>query len=276
MGALLAVLAAVAYGASDFVAGVASRRTSAVLVTAVTLFIELLANLLALVFFHGTGPAAGPLLWGAISGIGSAAGTLALYRGFQVGRMSVVASLSGVLTVVIPALVGVALGDRLSALAWVGIAAAVPAVALVSWTGGPSRGKSGALFGAIAGVSFALLFIALDQAGTSAGAWPLVAGQVVACAIVTPLIVRAVRAQGMPRASQTWLPVVAGITGALAGLAYLLATGLGQLAIVAVLTSMYPAVTVLLARIMLRENWARLQVVGLVISALAVVMVGTG
>ncbi|AMB58598.1 DMT family transporter [Microterricola viridarii] len=277
MGALLALVAAVAYGVSDFVAGVASRRASAVGVTAVTLFIELLANLLALAFFHGSGPVLEPLLWGALSGVGSAVGTLALYHGFAVGRISVVATLSGVLTVVIPAITGLLLGNQLSPLALVGIIVAIPAIGLVSWNSGTREDgrKSGALFGVIAGVSFSLLFIALERAGTGSGAWPLVCGQAVACALIAPVVIRGLRAGSRPRGSALLLSVIVGLTGAAAGLAYLLATGFGQLAVVAVLTSMYPAVTVLLARVLLHETWSRLQALGLITSAIAVVMVGT-
>src|SRR5699024_8050568 len=114
------------------------------------------------------------------SGVGNALGTYAIYRGFAVGRMSVVATLSAVIAAVAPVIVGVVLGERLSSIAIVGIAIAVPWITLVSWqgrSGGDRPAAAGALDGVLSGAGFALLFIALDRAGTRSGAWPLVAGQ---------------------------------------------------------------------------------------------------
>ena len=177
MGALLGLLAAVGYGASDFVAGLASRRSSAILVAALSLGVEFLAACVATILFNGSGPTANALLWGAIIDVGSAVGTLARYHGLAVGRMSTVATTSGVLTAVNPVIVGVALGNHLLPLAALGIATAVPAVGLASWTGRSTPGaRRGGLFAVIAGVSFALLFIALEGARTGSGAWPLVSG----------------------------------------------------------------------------------------------------
>ncbi|HWD61306.1 MAG TPA: EamA family transporter [Humibacter sp.] len=276
MGALLGLIAAIAYGASDFVAGLASRRSTATNVTAIALVVELLASVVATIIFPGSGPTAHALIWGAVSGIGSAVGTLALYQGFAVGRMSIVATLAGVLTVVVPAAVGILLGNRVSVLMVIGLAAAVVAVGLTSWTPrSAGRGRSGALYGVIAGAAFALLFIALDRAGTASGAWPLTAGQVVACLLVAPLVLRGLRSSP-PSKPAVWLSVVAGLTGGIAGLVYLVATGFGELVVVAVITAMYPAATVLLARFVLHEHWTRMHVAGLILSVVAVLAVALG
>ncbi|NNC11548.1 DMT family transporter [Planctomonas sp. JC2975] len=280
VGALLALIAAVGYGASDFFAGMAGRRTPVMLVTAVTLGVELVFSGVVLVFVHGSGPTASVLLWGAISGVGSAVGTLALYQGFAVGSMSVVATVSGVLTVVIPAVVGVLIGNRLPVLGILGVIAAIVAVALVSWTGGSGAAdgeqrqhRGGALYGIIAGASFALLFIALERAGSGSGAWPVASGMLVACVLIVPFAVAGFRARGGLLAAEWRLPLIAGVLGAVAALAYLASTGFGELVIIAVVTSMYPAVTVLLARFVLRERWNWPQRVGLVLSAASVAVV---
>jgi drug/metabolite transporter (DMT)-like permease len=308
MGAVLGLIAAIAYGASDFVAGIASRRTPVMLVTAVTLVTEFLLALVVLAFVHGSGPTASAVLWGALSGVGSALGTLALYQGFAVGSMSIVATVSGVLTVVIPAVVGVAIGNRLTVLGLAGVLAAVVAVALVSWTSGlPFRRRSkgarattsdtrpstsasppgtgdtrprtgGAGYGALAGASFALLFIALERSGTSSGVWPVASGQLLACLAIVPVVLFMMLRGRMPATGNSLLPAlrlpaIAGVLGGLAAFSYLSATGLGELVIVAVLTSMYPAVTVLLARFVLGERWSRVQAAGLVLSAASVAAV---
>ncbi len=124
--------------------------------------------------------------WGALSGVGSGVGTVSLYRGLAVARMSVVAPLSAVLSAALPALAGLLLGEHLKVLAWAGMAIAIPAVALVSLQPAGQQGsrRAGIVTGVIAGAGFALLFIALDRAGTAAGAWPLLPGQAVAVVLV--------------------------------------------------------------------------------------------
>jgi drug/metabolite transporter (DMT)-like permease len=193
--------------------------------------------------------------------------------------MSVVAPLSAVLSAALPAVAGLLLGNHLAALAWAGIGIALPAVALVSLQPGEGHGsqRAGVVTGVIAGTGFALLFIALARAGTSAGAWPLVPGQVVAVLIVVAWAALARNRPNRRAWSQAWrIGVAAGVLGGIANLLYLAATGAGQLAVVAVVTALYPAVTVLLARLTLRERWSRLQIAGLVVSAVAVAAISIG
>lgn len=238
----------------------------------------MLTALVGVVLFPGDGPMAEALAWGGLSGIGSGLGTLALYRGMAVGAMSPVATCSAVLAAVLPAVVGLAGGDHLSFLVALGIAIALPAIALVSWQGenAPAgSARAGIAYGLIAGAGFGLLFISLDQAGTTSGAWPLLPSTVVGLLFVTPFAL----ANGRP--SRAWKPgfllsVAAGLLGGISNLLFLKATGEGQLTVVAVLTSLYPAATVVLARVVLTERWTRLQATGLVISAGAVVLVSIG
>jgi drug/metabolite transporter (DMT)-like permease len=278
VGAVLGLLAAVAYGTSDFAAGVASRRFAAGPVTAVAQVFALLSTTAAVALFPGAGPTAAVLGWGTVSGLGSAVGTLSLYHGLSVGRMSVVATISAVLSAVIPAVAGLALGDHLSILAVAGIGIAIPAIGLVSWQSGADTGhaaRTGLIYGALAGLGFALLFIALDRAGTHAGAWPLLPGQALSLLLIAPFARRGLRP------GSDWRPaaapvIVAGVLGGTANLLFLAATGRGQLAVVAVLTAMYPAVTILLARVFLAENWTRMQAAGLLIAAVAIALVSVG
>jgi drug/metabolite transporter (DMT)-like permease len=179
---------------------------------------------------------------------------------------------------VLPAIVGLSTGDRLSVLVAVGIVLALPAIAMVSWQGadavGPAIG-SGLLYGALAGVGFGWLFIAFDRAGTDAGAWPLLPSTAVGLLLVLPF------GRGSGRPNATWrgpglLAGASGLLGGLSNLLFLRASGAGQLAVVAVLTSLYPAATVVLARVLLHERWTRVQAAGLLISAGAVVLVSLG
>ncbi len=279
MAIVLALLSAIAYGTSDFAAGLASRRLGAGPVTGVAQALGLLTAALAVLLFPGHGPDRAALVWGAISGLGSTLGTLSLYKGLAVARMTVVATISAVLTAVLPAVVGVALGDRLPTLTATGTIIAIPAIAFVSWHPGGDRSDgahAGLLYGALAGLGFALLFVALDRAGTRAGAWPLVPGQLVSLVLIAPVALRGFAGLGdRPRSAAT-MTLAAGVLSGVANLLFLAATGHGQLAVVAVLTALYPAVTVLLARTLLAERWTRPQVAGMLVAAVAIVLVTIG
>ena len=279
MAILLALLSALAYGISDFGAGVASRRSDAGVVSNVVLAVGVVCAAIATAIVPGVGARAGALLWGAASGLGGGAGTLALYRGLAVGRMTIVATLSAVVAAVVPAIVGLATGDSLRGATLAGIVIAIPAIALVSWHADPTeRGEARAsvAYGLLAGLAFALLFIGLDRAGTHSGAWPLVTSELVGLVVLVPFGVRAYARVGLPPSRDLGLIVGVGVTGGIAGLLFLAATGHGQLAIVAVVTSLYPAFTVLLARIFLAEHWSRPQAIGLAVAAAAIVLVSVG
>ncbi|HZR52176.1 MAG TPA: DMT family transporter [Streptosporangiaceae bacterium] len=276
MGVLLSLLSALCYGSSDFLAGHAARRGDPNAIVAIAQPFGIIAAAIAIVALSAHSPSAGTLWWGALSGIGSGIGTVALYWGLSVARMSIVAPVSAVLSATLPAVTGALLGQHLPWLAWVGVAIGVPAVALVSMQPAGDRGNRGAglIAGLVAGVGFALLFIALDRAGTRAGGWPLLPGQVVASVIVAMWLVPSRNRPERKAWQLSWRgAMIAGALGGTANLLYLAATGAGQLAVIAVITALYPAVTVLLARFILHEHWSRLQALGLLVSAAAVALI---
>jgi drug/metabolite transporter (DMT)-like permease len=276
MAVILGLLAALAFGSSDFVAGAGGRRGDAIAIAAIAQPFGLLAALVGVVILHNGPPTPAVLEWGTISGVGSGLGTVALYWGLSTGAMNVVSPLAAVISAVLPALVGVALGERVSPLALLGIVLAVPALVMVSLTGGrehgPDRSAAPIVAGLVAGGGFALLFIALERAGTAASAWPLVPGQAVAIIIVTLFVAARCPHRSTWLASLRW-GVVAGPLSGVANLLYLAATGHGQLAVVAVLTALYPAITVALAAALLHERMSRLQAIGLLIAAVSVTMI---
>jgi drug/metabolite transporter (DMT)-like permease len=287
MSVLLGLLAAATYGSSDFLAGLASRRLPPIVVTAGAQALCLLVGLIAIAFYPGDGISGQVLLWGAASGLGSAGGTFALYRGLGGGEMSVVATLSGLLTAVIPVIVGLATGDSLTALAAIGIVAAIPAIGLVSWSGSSgSAGGSGAIWGILAGLGFGLLFVGYDRAGSDAGAWPLVVAEGVATLLtIGPALLALRRGEreggtvednaASDRRSLSLL-LAAGLLAGAANLSFIIANHHGELAVVAVLTALYPGFTVILARIVLGERWSSTQKVGLVTALVATLLVSLG
>jgi drug/metabolite transporter (DMT)-like permease len=275
---LLGLLAGATYGSSDFLAGLASRRLPPIVVTAGAQTLCLLVGLIAIAFYPGDGMSGKILLWGAASGLGSAGGTFALYRGLGGGEMSVVATLSGLLTAVIPVIVGLATGDSLTALAAIGIIAAIPAIGLVSWTGDrDGAGGSGAIWGILAGLGFGLLFVGYDRAGSDAGAWPLVVAEGVATLLtVGPALLALRSGRGAADRRSLGLLLAAGLLAGAANLSFIIANHHGELAVVAVLTALYPGFTVVLARIVLGERWSAAQKVGLVTALLATFLVSLG
>jgi drug/metabolite transporter (DMT)-like permease len=287
---LLALASALCYGTGDFLGGEGSRRSSPAQLSLLVQSTGLVAAVTAVaITAHGSPPTA-VIEWGALSGVGSAIGNQALYRGLASGAMNVVAPLSAVLTAVLPAIVGLAGGDRLSLPGWAGLVLAVPAIGLVSLAPTPSsnhpaqartsgRVRFGVGWGLLAGCGFGLLFVGLDKAGTTSGAWPLLSGQIVAVLLVgtiTTYLRR--RSPSSTRRSTPWSGalvwgVASGLGGAGGNIFFFAATGAGSLTVVAVLSALYPAITVLLAAIVLHERTSRIQLIGLLTCAVSVALI---
>lgn len=272
MAVLLSLVAALAYGLSDFVGGLASRRTSAWPVAFVGTASSFVGAVV-LVLLTGGDPTAADLWWGALAGVGSGAGGAFLYRGLAAGRMGVVAPISAVGAALLPVAVGVATGERPALLVWLGILAAVPGIWLVSREpGGSGDLASGIVDGVLAGLGFGLLFAAMGQVPESAGFAPLAVAQAVGtvCVAVTAT---ALGGRWVPgERSQAW-GVVAGLLATAAAVAFLLATQTGLLTIASVVTSLYPAITIALAAALLRERIHGSQGLGLLLCGVAVSLV---
>jgi len=275
LGILLALSSALAYGAADFIGGVGSRRHSSWQVVLVGQAAGALVMLVAGLVLPGS-PAASDFAWALLAGVGSATGSIFLYRGLARGRMGLVAPISAVGAAVLPVLVGVALGERPSWLVWVGVLVALPGIWLVSRETASDGPAGGALVdGAVAGVGFGVLFIALGQISADAGLLPLAANQLIG-AILT---VAAAASLGQP-----WRPgrgvigwgSASGVLGAAGTLAFMVATGATSLGIAGVLASLYPAVTVLLAAGVLGERIGTGQRVGIGICTLAIATLALG
>jgi drug/metabolite transporter (DMT)-like permease len=280
MAILLSLGAALAYGAADFAGGLVTRRTH--VLTVVFLSQGIGSAVFALLFplFPDAPASSSALGWGALAGAGGASGVSLLYRGLARGRMSVVAPVTAVVAAGAPVAFGLLIGERPSRLALAGVLVALIAVVLISsvpeaGSSGPARRVAGLPEAVGAGVAFAAFFILLDRAGPDSGLWPLVGARVASLAIIGTALVATRR---LPRPGRGTLSTIAAV-GALdvaANQLFLLATRSGLLSLVAVLTSMYPASTVLLARTVLNERLARPQVIGLGCAAAGVGLIALG
>ena len=277
IGILLALSAALAYGAADFIGGVGSRRYSSWQVVLVGQAAGALVMLVAGLTLPGR-PATADFAWALLAGVGSATGSIFLFRGLARGRMGLVAPISAVGAAVLPVLVGVALGERPSWLAWIGVLAALPGIWLVSretTSDRPARTRGPLVDGAIAGAGFGILFIALGQISADAGLLPLAANQLIG-AILTIVTATSLRQPWRPGRGVLGWGSVSGVLGASGTLAFVVATGATSLGIAGVLASLYPAVTVLLAAGVLGERIGTGQRTGIGICTLAVAVLALG
>lgn len=276
MAVLLALSSALVYGVSDFCGGMASRRAPAFAVVAVSQAAGLVALLALLPWLAGAiTPAA--LGWGAAAGVAGTTAMVLFYRALAVGVMSVVAPVTALAGAAVPVLAGLALGEQVGTTAAAGIALALVAVLLVAAEGGLGSlrtARPGAYAPAIAsGAGFGAFFVLLDQAPSDAGLSPLLGARVLSLALILLISLTAGRSLRVPRAG---LPVVllAGLGDMAANALFLLATQQdGPLAITAVLTSLYPVSTVLLALVLLRERLSGTQLAGVGAAAAAVVLI---
>ncbi|HJR46028.1 MAG TPA: EamA family transporter [Actinomycetota bacterium] len=289
MAVIFGLAAALTYGAADFLGGLATRRTK---VLSVVLLSQVAGSLVLaglIPFFIEVDPTGRALVWGALAGVAGAGGVAIFYQGLAIGRMGVVAPITGVGAATIPIVFGLATGERPSAIALTGVILALVAVGLISKSSeateleldaarpGRLAGwmESGIAHALASGVGFGVFFILLDRAGEDTGLWPLLGvrgGSMIT--IVVALI--ASRGWDRPPRSSAAMIVGSGILDVSANVLYLLAAQRGLLSIAAVLTSMYPAATLLLARIALKERFERIQVLGLVVAAVAVSAIALG
>lgn len=276
MAVVLSLISALAYGVSDFLGGLFAKRSGPWQVAVVGQSSSTVCTLVVAGWVGGT-VVSGDWAWGAVGGAGSGLGTAFLYRGLSSGRMSVVAPLSAIVCALLPVAVGLLSGERPSALALAGVVVAFPAIALVSRVveSDPDAAhahRGGVLDGLLAGVGFGLMFAALGQVHEEAALWPLALAQATS-ALTVVLLAVALRQPWVPRDRTAWRAVVMGPLGATATGAFLLATHEGLLTVVSVISSLYPATTVLLATLVLRERIERWQGFGLVLAAAAVTLV---
>jgi drug/metabolite transporter (DMT)-like permease len=275
MAVLLALLSALVWGASDFCGGLASRRSTAYAVVIGSQAIGLVA-LFAVLPAIGGSVVPADMAWGAAAGVCGSTGLVVFYRAMAHGVMSVVAPVTSVCAAAVPVLAGVVFGERIGVAAAVGIVLALVAVVLVAAEGGlrslrtvRPAGLGAPLF---AGAMFGLFFVLLHRTGSGAGLWPLVPARLVSVLLVGVVVLA--RREKLPLPRSAVLPLVLAGVGDMAGNAlFLLASQRGDLAITGVLASLYPASTVLLAQLVLRERLARSQAAGLATAAAAVVLI---
>ncbi|MEU9982888.1 EamA family transporter [Streptomyces sp. NPDC050856] len=268
---LLALGSSLAYGCADFLGGLGARKAH-VLRTVLIAAPASLAVEVLLWPFLGASFSTGALGWGAASGVASAAAFALLYRTLAIGPMNVLSPVTALISAVLPVGVGLTQGEHLGVAGLIGLPLALSAVVLVSAghgadTARPSR--TALLLACGAGAAIALQLIFLHQAPSDSGVAPLIIGRAVASVVTLTAAGLMFRELG-PEKPAYAMSAAAGVLDSVANLLFLLAARSGDLAVVAVITALYPAGTVLLARSVLAERIHRGQLVGLGTAAVAV------
>ncbi len=214
---------------------------------------------------------------GAAAGLFGGIGLVLLYRALAAGPMSVVAPTTALSASVVPILAGVVLGERPGALAFVGIAVSLVAVVLITRERVSEHhvpaGRRVLLLAFGGGAIFGVFFVFLHQTGDQAGLWPLLAARLTSVPLLALLVARQVGVRSFEVPRLTRPVVVSGTLDMGANICYLLALRHGMLSVVAALTGLYPASTILLAQSHLRERLHLPQVIGLGVAACAAVLI---
>ena len=286
MVVLLGLAAAVLYGGGDFLGGMATRRAHVLTVLTMVETAGVIVALAAAVLSGG--PASLPgLAWGFGAGAIGGLGLIVFYAGLAAGPMSVVAPVSGLVATVLPVAVALAEGEHPGAGVYAGALLCLVAIVLASAAPDTDRKTSGTIaraigYGTASGIAFGLFFLLIRNAGESGEVWPVAAGRIgelaavlAAAAVLRPGLRNDVRngvrngiTGGVPLAA-----VSAGVIDVIANLCYVAATRTGSFGLAVVLASLYPGVTVLLARVVLGERLRWIQRVGLGLAAFGVILV---
>ena len=269
------IVSALLYGSADFLGGVASKRSPMLSVTLAAQAVGLLVLLGAVPFFHAA-PTQSEILWSLAGGVCGGIGIALLYHALSIGKMGVVSPITAVLAAAMPVLVGIARGDSLRAFQLAGIGIALAAVVMISLSkeesGKREIATSGVKEAIASGIAIGCFFLALGTVPHSAGLDGLLAARIgsVLCLLLFVLVTRT-----KPRPAGATLPMViaSGVMDMSANVLYVIAAQTGELAIASVLTSLYPASTVLLAQIALRERLALVQKIGVALALLGVALI---
>jgi drug/metabolite transporter (DMT)-like permease len=313
---LLALSSAFLYGAADFLGGLTARRADTIGVVLVAQFAGLLVLALLMPLLPAVTPTGSDLLWGASAGVAGSVGVALLYRGLAIGTMAIVAPTTAICALALPVAVSATMGERLSTMAVVGIVLALVGIALVGQenlretappavtppavtpaadapladpppdahpAAAPAATHAathrwvppGLGLAFVSGIAIGCFYLLVARASADAGLWPLLVARGASVTLFGIVAMVGGRSLRMP-VSAAATALVAGVIDMLANALYLIATWSGTLSVVVTLASLYPASTVLLARLFLRERMNAWQVAGVVCALVAVLLIVGG
>ncbi len=285
---LLGLTAAVLYGSGDFLGGLATRRAHVLPVLMLADTAGVVVALIAAAIFPGSVSLTG-LVWGMSAGLFGGFGLIVFYIGLAHGPMSVVAPVSGLVSTVLPVAVALAEGERPTVGVYAGALLCLVAIILASSAGAsgaadpagpaprsdrPRRGRA-IVYGVVSGASFGLFFLLIRNAGESGDLWPVAAGRIgeLASLLIAATVLRRSLLPGGTSGRLLLAAAAAGVIDVVANVCYVTATRTGMLGLAVVLSSLYPGITVLLARVVLGERLRWVQRFGLALAAIGVLLI---
>lgn len=275
LGVPFGIIAALAFGGGDFAGGLASRRVAGITVVAVAQAVGFVLLLVVLIVQRPAAPDAGSLLLAAAAGAFGGVGLLALYRGLAMGSMGVVTGISGVGSVSIPLVIGWAIGHApVAPLQWLGVLVAMAAIAAASGATRSGVKPRALALGVVAAVLFGLWFVFLDLAATSDTAWPLVVSRGAATLFIgVPSLLQ----RRFAHMRSTWpLMIGAGTLDVAGNTGYVLSRATIPVGVAAALAGLYPVITMLLARLVLRESLPALGMLAVALAVTGILLISLG
>jgi drug/metabolite transporter (DMT)-like permease len=267
------LLSAASWGGSDFAGGWGARRASSLLITASGQIVSLAALLLVCFVLRLTVPAASYLIYSAIGGFEGAIALAVFYRALSLGAMGLTAALTGLMTALIPVLFELFHSGWPSVITLVGLAAGLAAIWLISHTpttADAATSRRALLLGAAAGVGFGAQLILFKMAAAGGVLWSLTSGRI--AGVVAILLVVAVAPPKGPWRGFWVAGIISGSLDTVGNLFYMVTSQLGRLDVAAVICSLYPAGTILLAGVILRERPTKRQMAGMGLALAAVAL----
>jgi len=278
LGAVAGLFAAAAWGAGDFGGGFATKRLPAMVVVLGSQLVGLAGAAALMILLGESLPEPADAAWAAAAALFGALGLAGLYRALADGQMGIVAPITGVLTAAIPVAVGIATAGLPGPVRLAGFAVAILAIVLVSLVDDGTTGRGGLLLAIGAGLGFGLYSACVGQVGDGVFG-PLMVSRATASVLVLAIVVaRRTPVRAVARAEPRLLRLVAlvGILDLIGNAMFLVAAQASGLALAAVLGSLYPVSTVILAAVVLREPIGRVHAVGIAAAALAAVLIVGG
>ena len=269
----LGFLTALVYGFTDFFGAVAAKKIRAITVTSLSSVVGLVL-LLSASGWLGLNFTPAAIAWGILGGIISSVAINSLYTSLAIGPISIASPLTAVLSAIVPAVVGISLGEQFTTLGWLAIGLILVAVVLVGFIPGEAvrlPSLRGLLHGLTAGIGIGFVMVCLDAAPRNTGVSTIVVIRITTALILGVASLVSFRRNPNPgelqNAGKLWGAVIlAGLLESTANVLFTVATQLGTLTVVAVLTALYPLGTILLARVVLKEKIATLQLIGIFIA----------
>jgi drug/metabolite transporter (DMT)-like permease len=268
----LSLSAAVSWGAADFSGGIAAKTTNVFGVVAVAHAVGLAFMLLLATLSREPIPHSTSLIWGIIAGLVGGIGLAAFYKALAVGKMGINAPLASVITAVLPLLFSFRTEGLPHAVQLLGFALAMVSIWLITMQPGSADRSKGLGLAVVAGIGFSGFLLFIKLAGSEAVFWPLVSARAASVLLMTAIIVVSRNTWKPSRVAVPYV-LLAGILDSGANALYVAAAQRGRLDVAAVLSSLYPASTVILARLVLKERLSGLQSAGMAAALIAVSLI---